>query len=77
MLRAIIKGSMATAADAKAFMSSPHFAVVGASSDPTKFGHKGTSLPLIALPFLHRFVPLVIPLVAATTSSLREAVEQR
>lgn len=25
----------------KTFFSSPQFAVVGASSDPTKFGHKG------------------------------------
>ncbi|KAG4427324.1 hypothetical protein IFR05_017194, partial [Cadophora sp. M221] len=31
---------MATEAAAKAFFSAPHFAVVGASSDPTKFGHK-------------------------------------
>lgn len=25
----------------KTFFSSPQFAVIGASSDPTKFGHKG------------------------------------
>ncbi|KAG0649327.1 hypothetical protein D0Z07_4131 [Hyphodiscus hymeniophilus] len=31
---------MTSEAAARAFFSSPHFAVVGASSDPTKFGHK-------------------------------------
>ncbi|KAI9054629.1 hypothetical protein LZ554_001782 [Drepanopeziza brunnea f. sp. 'monogermtubi'] len=31
---------MATEAAARAFFSAPQFAVVGASSDPTKFGHK-------------------------------------
>ncbi|KAH8659337.1 CoA binding domain-containing protein [Tricladium varicosporioides] len=31
---------MATEATAKIFFTSPYFAVVGASSDPTKFGHK-------------------------------------
>ncbi|CZT03606.1 uncharacterized protein RCO7_07657 [Rhynchosporium graminicola] len=31
---------MATEAAAKAFFTAQHFAVVGASSDPTKFGHK-------------------------------------
>ncbi|KAG9229758.1 CoA binding domain-containing protein [Amylocarpus encephaloides] len=31
---------MASEAAARTFFSSPHFAVVGASSDPTKFGHK-------------------------------------
>lgn len=31
---------MATEAAARAFFTAPHFAVVGASSDPTKFGHK-------------------------------------
>lgn len=31
---------MATEAAARAFFSAPHFAVVGASSDPSKFGHK-------------------------------------
>ncbi|RFU28471.1 hypothetical protein B7463_g7850, partial [Scytalidium lignicola] len=31
---------MATEAAARTFFSSPYFAVVGASSDPTKFGHK-------------------------------------
>ncbi|KAK7745111.1 hypothetical protein SLS62_009910 [Diatrype stigma] len=31
---------MTTEATARAFMSSPHFAVVGASSNPAKFGHK-------------------------------------
>ena len=35
---------MATEATARAFMSSPHFAVVGASSNPAKFGHKSTYL---------------------------------
>jgi hypothetical protein len=29
----------------KTFFSSPHFAVVGASSDPAKFGHKGFFFP--------------------------------
>lgn len=44
---------MATEAAARAFFSSPQFAVVGASSDPKKFGHKSAltspshhSLPL-------------------------------
>jgi hypothetical protein len=36
---------MATEAAARAFFSSPQFAVVGASSDPNKFGHKSPSLP--------------------------------
>ncbi|RYP30494.1 hypothetical protein DL767_006235 [Monosporascus sp. MG133] len=31
---------MTTEATARAFMSSPHFAVVGASSNPAKFGNK-------------------------------------
>ncbi|KAI5920602.1 CoA binding domain-containing protein [Camillea tinctor] len=31
---------MTTQASVKAFFSSPHFAVVGASSNPAKFGHK-------------------------------------
>ncbi|KAM3065470.1 hypothetical protein ACMFMG_011641 [Clarireedia jacksonii] len=31
---------MATEAAARTFFSSPYFAVVGASSDPAKFGHK-------------------------------------
>ncbi|KAK0118370.1 hypothetical protein ONS95_012658 [Cadophora gregata] len=31
---------MATEAAAKTFFTAQHFAVVGASSDPTKFGHK-------------------------------------
>ncbi|KAG9241055.1 CoA binding domain-containing protein [Calycina marina] len=31
---------MATEAAARAFFSASHFAVVGASSDPSKFGHK-------------------------------------
>lgn len=31
---------MTTEATARAFMSSPQFAVVGASSNPAKFGHK-------------------------------------
>ncbi|KAH8590543.1 CoA binding domain-containing protein [Bisporella sp. PMI_857] len=31
---------MATEAAARAFFSAPHFAVVGASNDPAKFGHK-------------------------------------
>jgi hypothetical protein len=34
---------MATEAAARAFFSSPQFAVVGACSDPNKFGHKSTS----------------------------------
>ena len=33
---------MSTEATAKAFFSNPHFAVVGASSNPAKFGHKST-----------------------------------
>ncbi|KJZ77942.1 hypothetical protein HIM_02579 [Hirsutella minnesotensis 3608] len=33
---------MATEASARRFFSSPVFAVVGASSNPAKFGHKGT-----------------------------------
>jgi predicted CoA-binding protein len=32
----------------KTFFSSPRFAVVGASSDPAKFGHKGISSTLLA-----------------------------
>ncbi|TVY48515.1 Subtilisin-like protease, partial [Lachnellula cervina] len=31
---------MSTESTARAFFSTPHFAVVGASSDPSKFGHK-------------------------------------
>lgn len=31
---------MSTEANARAFFSSPYFAVVGASSNPAKFGHK-------------------------------------
>ena len=31
---------MATEATARAFFSQPYFAVVGASNDPAKFGHK-------------------------------------
>lgn len=31
---------MTTEATAKAFFSSPYFSVVGASSNPAKFGHK-------------------------------------
>jgi predicted CoA-binding protein len=34
---------MATEAAARAFFTAPYFAVVGASSDPSKFGHKSTS----------------------------------
>jgi predicted CoA-binding protein len=34
---------MAQEAAARAFFTAPYFAVVGASSDPTKFGHKSTS----------------------------------
>ena len=34
---------MATDTAARAFFSQPYFAVVGASSDPTKFGHKSSS----------------------------------
>lgn len=33
-----------TEATAKRFFSSPLFAVVGASSNPAKFGHKGSIL---------------------------------
>jgi hypothetical protein len=32
----------------KTFFSSPRFAVAGASSDPSKFGHKGNSPPTAA-----------------------------
>lgn len=32
---------MSTEATARIFFSSPFFAVVGASSNPAKFGHKG------------------------------------
>lgn len=32
---------MATEATARKFFTSPFFAVVGASSNPAKFGHKG------------------------------------
>lgn len=32
---------MSTEATARTFFSSPFFAVVGASSNPAKFGHKG------------------------------------
>jgi hypothetical protein len=39
---------MTTEAAAKIFFTSSHFAVVGASSDPTKFGHKSE---LILIPF--------------------------
>lgn len=35
------KRTMASSADAIKFFSSPEFAVVGASSNPAKFGHKG------------------------------------
>ena len=38
---------MATEATARTFFSAPYFAVVGASSDPNKFGHKST-VPLHA-----------------------------
>jgi len=36
--------TMATEAAARTFFSAPYFAVVGASADPSKFGHKSTSL---------------------------------
>jgi hypothetical protein len=39
---------MATDAAAKTFFTSSQFAVVGASSDPTKFGHKSNSTPLFS-----------------------------
>jgi predicted CoA-binding protein len=45
---------MATEATARAFFTAPYFAVVGASSDPTKFGHKSTSL-LLLLSLPHPF----------------------
>lgn len=32
---------MTTEASVRAFFSSPQYAVVGASSNPAKFGHKG------------------------------------
>jgi hypothetical protein len=38
-----ISNNMTTEAAARAFFSAPYFAVVGASSDPTKFGHKSAS----------------------------------
>lgn len=43
---------MATEAAARSFFSSPLFAVVGASSNPAKYGHKGTlpTGPLAAAP---------------------------
>jgi predicted CoA-binding protein len=42
---------MSTESTARAFFTAPHFAVVGASSDPSKFGHKSTSLfPLFPSP---------------------------
>jgi hypothetical protein len=41
---------MAQEAAARAFFTVPYFAVVGASSDPTKFGHKSTSPPFSLLP---------------------------
>ena len=37
--------TMVSDADAKQFFSSPEFAVVGASSNPAKFGHKSLSSP--------------------------------
>ncbi|TVY87586.1 hypothetical protein LAWI1_G005108, partial [Lachnellula willkommii] len=38
---------MSTESTARAFFSTPHFAVVGASTDPAKFGHK--SIPALSL----------------------------
>lgn len=35
--------AMSTEASARIFFSSPRFAVVGASSNPAKFGHKSKS----------------------------------
>lgn len=37
-----INKAMAAETAIKKFFSSPHFAVVGASSDPSKFGHKSS-----------------------------------
>jgi hypothetical protein len=37
--------TMSTEASARIFFSSPRFAVVGASSNPAKFGHKSKSDP--------------------------------
>ena len=51
MLRSIVKSAMATEATARSFFASPQFAVVGASSDPTKFGHKSPSSHLLRRPF--------------------------
>lgn len=34
----------------KNFFASPRFAVAGASSDPSKFGHRGKLLRLLATP---------------------------
>lgn len=56
MLTAKLTAKMATDT-AKTFFTSAHFAVVGASSDPSKFGHKSTYtssflplLPLLSFP---------------------------
>ena len=41
---------MAAESAARAFMATPNFAVVGASSDPSKFGHKSAFAPFPSLP---------------------------
>jgi hypothetical protein len=49
-LRAITTLAMGTSeAAARGFFTAPYFAVVGASSDPTKFGHKSIFSPTLNL----------------------------
>lgn len=56
MQRALL-AKMSTEANARAFFSSPYFAVVGASSNPAKFGHKSKHCTS------HDFDPLALCLV--------------
>ncbi|ORY64830.1 CoA binding domain-containing protein [Pseudomassariella vexata] len=59
---------MTTEATVKKFFSSPHFAVVGASSNPAKFGHK------IFAWYIHHAIPAtpinpVTPSIAVNSST--------
>ena len=56
----ITTDTMATEAAARKFFTSPFFAVVGASSNPAKFGHKGSFVRITPVdpPYAYRFTRL-------------------
>lgn len=62
---------MSTESTARAFFSTPHFAVVGASSDPSKFGHKSISAPFSLNRHPHLSLPFRLPTNSPSLPSLR------